>query len=150
MSLKGHARTTILAGVLVSSCATLPSPSHRPYAFPNGAFYLPPKDREYEVIGTVKSKVNFNALDQEHSEETLCANYYNKSVDQLLREARKKGADAVIDVRSVVLLMDGRVESYPRAECSDDGEEGQVLTEAIAVRWKKPATARGAGNSGGG
>lgn len=131
-------KTWVLFGLVMGGCATLPSASHRPYTFPNQAYFLPPKDREYDVIGTVKSKVNFNALDQEHSEEALCSNYFNKAVGQLVKMAQDKGADAVVDVHTVVLLMDGRVETYPRAECSDDGEEGQVLAEALAVKWKKP------------
>lgn len=134
-------RLILVGGIVTTTtgCATLPSPSHRPFTFPKNAYFLPPKDQAYDVVGTVKSKVNYNALDQDHSEEALCSNYFNKAVGQLVKAAQEKGADAVVDVRSVVWLMDGRTETYPRPECSDDGEEGQAFVEALAVKWKKPA-----------
>ena len=50
--------------------------------------------------------------------------------------AKKQGGDAVIDLKSVVYLEDGRREMYPSAECSDDGIEGQVLCQGIAIKWK--------------
>ncbi len=68
--------------------------------------------------------------------KTLCANYYNKAVNSLVEAARRKGADAVIDVKSVVFLEDGRKEEYQTPECADDGMEGQILTQGIAVKWK--------------
>lgn len=89
----------------------------------------------YEVLGVVKSKVNFPTLDMDKSEESLCRNYFNKAVHQLLEYARKNGGDAVIDVKSVVFLVDGRQETYSTPECSDDGDEGQILTQGVAIRW---------------
>jgi hypothetical protein len=44
----------------------------------------------------------------------------------------------VIDVKSVVFLENGKSELYPSAECADDGMEGQVLSQGIAIRWKEP------------
>ena len=70
----------------------------------------------------------------------LCRNYFNKAVQDLVKFAHDAGGDAVIDVKSVVLLLDGKTEMYPRPECSDEGAEGQALVRGIAIRWKKPAT----------
>lgn len=116
----------------------MPTASHRPFKFPENAFFLPPAGKE-DVLGSVKSKVNFNSLDLEHEDEILCGNYFNKAVNDLLKAAKDKGADAVVDVRSVVYLMDGRMETFSRPECADDGDEGQVLTQGLAIRWEKPA-----------
>ncbi len=97
-------------------------------------------NRPHQTLGMVRSKVDFSNLDPNRSEELLCANYFNKSVQQLLEQAKKQGGDAVMHVRSVVFLMDGNVETYAQPECSDDGAEGQVLTQGVAVRWLKAPT----------
>ena len=91
--------------------------------------------RKYEVLGTVRSKAEFPTLDPANEEDALCANYFNKAVKDLVRRAKDKGADAVIKVSSVVFYENGRMESFPRPECSDDGEEGQVLVQGNAIKW---------------
>lgn len=73
----------------------------------------------------------------EHEEKELCRNHFNKAVQDLLKLARKNGAEGIADVKSVVFLYDGRTELYPTPECSDDGEEGQVLLQAVAFRYAK-------------
>ena len=52
-----------------------------------------------------------------------------------MKLAKKNGGEAVIDLKSVVMLFDGKVEQYPQPECSDDGSEGQVAVRGIAIRW---------------
>ncbi|MEK6704414.1 MAG: hypothetical protein AABZ06_01360 [Bdellovibrionota bacterium] len=124
---------TALASVF-AACATFPEPKLTRYDFPKGAFFGEQK-RAYKVIGMVKSRVDFPSLDPAHDEKILCVNYFNKSIVDLVKQAKEHGADAVIDIKSVVFLQDGRSETYGSAECSDDGEEGQVLTQGIAVKW---------------
>lgn len=115
-------------------CASLPEARHTWQKWPPNAFLNKPK-RPYEVVGTVRSKVEFQSLDANNEESTLCRNYFNKAVKKLLEYAKDKQADAVIEVRSVVFLMDGKVELHPRAECADDGAEGQVLAQGTAIKW---------------
>ncbi|MBN22194.1 MAG: hypothetical protein CL678_13015 [Bdellovibrionaceae bacterium] len=126
----------ILSG-LMGGCASLPEPSITPYAFPKENVYIDQPVRKYESLGSVRSKVNYPSLNMNWSEKRLCENHYNKSVRDLLKYAKKAGADAVMMIRSVVFLVDGRKELYRSPECSDDGEEGQILTQGIAIRWKK-------------
>lgn len=117
------------------ACTTLPKITHKKYSFPDGKAYLSEPSRPYEKLGVVRSKVNYPTLDPDSDETRLCPNYFNKSVGELVKFAEEKGANAVIQVKSVVFLIDGRREVYPQPECSDDGSEGQVLTEGIAVKW---------------
>lgn len=126
----------ILILILPLGCSSLPSVKHSWHKFPEGKAFIGEPKKPYETLGIVRSEVNFPTLDPENSEERLCQNYFNKGVTQLVEYAKKQGGDAVIDVKSVVFLMDGRSEVYPKAECSDDGGEGQVLVRGIAVRWK--------------
>jgi hypothetical protein len=126
-----------------AACTTLPTPKHDKFRFPKDAYIDPPPNREFVALGTVNSsKVNFVSLDPNYEESQLCRNYYNKAVAELVKFAKAKGADAVINVRSVVFLEDGRVETYKTPECSDDGGEGQILARGTAVRWKpaQPST----------
>lgn len=91
--------------------------------------------RPYKKLGQVRTKVNYNTLDWIHEEDQLCRNYYNKGVHDLVKRAQDQGADAVIDIQSVVFNdLDGE-ETYPTPECSDDGQEGQILLQGIAVKW---------------
>lgn len=135
----------VWAGALVSvlgaaGCSRLHKAKHTYYSFPKEAQVGVP-ERAYTGIGQVKSRVDFpTIMDSEAAVDTeddrLCKNYFNKAVIDLVHRAKEKGADAVIDVKSVVFLQDGRQETYPRAECADDGAEGQVLVQGAAVRWK--------------
>jgi hypothetical protein len=129
----------IAALVTLGACTTLPKPKHDKFRYPKDAYVETPK-RAYVPVGTVRSKVNFTSLDPNHEETELCKNYYNKAVAELVKFAHAKGADAVIDVKSVVFLEDGRVETYKTPECSDDGGEGQILAQGTAIRWKPEST----------
>lgn len=113
----------------------MPEPKHVWKTFPEGAFLgKPPKP--YQSLGVVRSKINFQTLDPNHDEVMLCKNYFNQAARKLLEIARSKGADAVIEVKSVVFTMDGKSELFSTPECSDDGAEGQILAQGTAVRWK--------------
>ena len=128
--------------ILLEGCSSLPSEKHEHFRFPENKVYIEEpqgKDlgRAYEKIGWVKSKASWSTLDQEANDGRLCKNYFNKASRDLLKEALKAGADAVIKVRSVVLLMDGKLEYHSTPECSDDGEEGEVLLQGIAIKFKQ-------------
>jgi hypothetical protein len=120
----------------VSGCAThLPDPKVTRYSFPKGKAYVGDVKRPYSKLGQVRTKVNFNTLDWIHEEDQLCRNYYNKAARDLVERAKDQGADAVIDVRSVVFTEFGGAETFTTPECSDDGQEGQILLQGIAVKW---------------
>ena len=116
----------------------MPTPQHKSYRFPSGKAFVEGVKRPYRVVGLVRAKVNFPSLDPMHEESDLCKNYYYKAVKDLVSSAVEKDADAVIEVRSVVFLADGRKETYSTPECSDDGLEGQILVQGLAVKWEKP------------
>jgi hypothetical protein len=40
----------------------------------------------------------------------------------------------------VVFLADGRRETFDRPECTDDGEEGDVLVQGVAIQWVRTKT----------
>lgn len=127
----------VLCVVSVSACSTLPEVRHEKYKFPEGrAFLEDVKDRPYEKLGLVRARVDFPTLDPNRDLASLCPNYYNKAVNDLVKTAREKGGDAVLVVRSVVFLEDGRTEAYAQPECSDEGAEGQILVQGVAVKWK--------------
>lgn len=130
--------TFCLCLVEVLGCSGDPaSPTVKHYDFPKGVAFLNEPKRLYDKLGVVRTKVNFQSLDVNHDEDMLCRNYYNKAVSDLVKRSRAHGGDAVIDVQSVVFLDDGHVERYKTPECSDDGYEGQILAQGIAIRWKK-------------
>lgn len=123
--------------LLAAGCASRPAVIQHPvFSFPKESAFTDDVTRPYEVLGQVRARVDFPSLDSNREIEDLCKNYFHKGVRQLVKFAREKGGDAVIGVRSIVFLEDGRREEYPRAECSDDGAEGQLLAQGIAVRWK--------------
>ena len=119
-------------------CSSMPTPEHKSYRYPTGKAFVEAVKRPYRVIGMVRAKVNFPTLDPMHEESDLCKNYYFKAVKDLVSSASEKEADAVLEVRSVVFLADGRKEVYSTPECSDDGLEGQILVQGLAVQWEKP------------
>jgi hypothetical protein len=123
--------------LLGSACSTLPTIKHKDYPFPSEKAFIGNVNRPYKTLGLVRSKVNYQSLDPAREENDLCKNYYNKSVTDLVKMAKDKGGDAVIDVKSVVFFDGGVHELHTTAECSDDGLEGQVLTQGIAVAWIK-------------
>ncbi len=134
----GFARLAAAIAVIGGfSCATLPEPKYKKYAFPEGEAFVDRKPaRKYKVLGPVRVRVNYSSLNPDHEEQDLCRNYYNKGAKDLVKRAHRdlKG-DAVIDVRSVVYFMDGKSKRYPTPECADDGNEGQVLMEGQAIRY---------------
>ncbi len=117
-------------------------PKHTSYKFPTNDAFVEPVTRAHHRVGTVKSKVDFPSLDVANDEQTLCRNYYNKAVADLVKLARAQGADAVVDVRSVVFYENGTSELFKTPECSDDGREGQILAQGIAVKWGSAAPTR--------
>jgi hypothetical protein len=127
--------------VFLAACSTLPTPKMTRYKWPKDA-YIGEPDKPYEKLGLVRTRIEYPSLDPTREEGTLCKNYFAKAASDLVVRARKVGGDAVIDVRSAVFLFDGRAETYPSAECSDDGQEGQVLAQGIAVKWRKPGDPR--------
>jgi hypothetical protein len=128
-------KVAFLTLLLVGACSSVPTPKHRKYSFSEDV-YVSNVKRPYIVLGQVRTKVDFPSLDPNSEERDLCRNYYNKASQDLLKRAKDVHADAVIDAKSVVFLEDGRMETYPSPECSDDGEEGQVLLQGIAIKWK--------------
>jgi hypothetical protein len=111
------------------------------YSFPKDtAIVGDAKGRHYEKLGTVRTRVDFNSLDPTHEERTLCNNYFNKAVRDLVKQAKEQGGDAVIDVKSIVFYDDGQSKTFTTAECSDDGQQGQVLAQGIVVKWKPMPT----------
>jgi hypothetical protein len=127
--------------LLAAGCATsLPAERHSPHAFPQADVYVeqplgPHLNQPVKPLGWVRTRVRFPTLEQDVNNAALCRNYYNKAAGQLLKEARKVGADAVIQVRSVVLLFSGQMQEFPTPECSDDGAEGEILLKGIAVKY---------------
>ncbi len=135
-------RTTAIFSLLyLVSCASLPEERHERYSFPAKNVYpeLPTGEnlnRPYETLGWVRSRAAYPTMEQMDTNQPLCRNYYNKAAQNLLKEAKKAHGEAVIQVRSVVLLLDGKVEEHVTPECSDDGAEGEVLLRGIAIRYK--------------
>lgn len=121
---------------IATSCTSSPSkPAYKKHSFPQEGVFVGDVKRPYEKLGLVRWRENYMTLDEDHDEDILCKNYYNRAVRSLLAEAKKQRADAVIDVKSVTFLIDGRVETHATAECSDEGAEGQVLVQGVAVKW---------------
>lgn len=121
------------------ACASAPAePKFQKFTFPKNAF-VGDVQRPYVALGPVRSKIDYQSLDFNREERELCRNYYNRAVRDLVKFAKRQGADAVVDVKSVTFLLDGRTEMHATPECSDDGGEGQVLTQGIAVKWKENA-----------
>lgn len=132
----------MMASLVVGCATTLPEPKMPKFAFPKGRAFVGDVKRPYKKLGQVRAKVNYNTLDWLHEEDQLCRNYYNKGVKELVEIAHKQGADAVIDVESVVFSDITGGQTFPTPECSDDGDEGQILVQGIAVKWVEPAKKR--------
>lgn len=93
-------------------------------------------DRPYEKLGLVKSRSDYMTVGADDDEVGLCKNYFNDSVRKLVDLAKEQGGDAVIQVRSVVYLLSGKSETFPRAECAEENGESQNLAMGIAIKWK--------------
>ncbi len=128
--------------IMINGCATsLPEERHSTYHFPDKAVFVEEPTgeylgRPYEVLGWVRTRAHFPTMEQDPNSQKICNNYYNKAARDLLKEAKKPGGEAVIKVRSVVMLLDGKTEEHATAECSDDGAEGEILLRGIAIKWK--------------
>jgi hypothetical protein len=136
MGLKTYLLSFLLGSITFWGCSTLPATKFKHYTFPYKDAIRGNTPRPYQTLGMVRAKIDYPSLDDSHEEKELCKNYFNKAVTDLVAMAKKKGGDAVIDIKSVVFLEDGRRETYPTAECSDDGLEGQILAQGIVVKWK--------------
>lgn len=136
--IRAGAKVLALFSFGLASCSSVPEAKFTKYEFPKGAFLGAPQKRPYEKLGQVRGKVNYNSLDAKHEEAALCRNYYNKAVSDLIKKAKEQGGNAVIDVKSVVFLLDGQHEIHSDPQCSDDGAEGQILVQGIAIKWIKP------------
>ena len=129
--------------LLLAACSTsLPEEHHKVFPFPEKHVYVelptgPDANRPYETLGWVRTKVHYPTMEQDPNNLGLCRNYYNKGAAQLLKEAKKVGGEAVVQIRSVVMMMDRTVQEYPTPECSDDGAEGEILLKGIAIKFKK-------------
>ena len=134
-SLEGFALVALAA--LAAGCVSSPTPKQTIHEFPAGAAFVEDVERPFKRLGMVRSKVDFPSLDPNWEEPALCKNYYNKAVSDLVKFAKDKGADAVIEVRSVVFYENGKSDLHKTPECSDDGREGQILAQGIAVKWLK-------------
>ncbi|MBS1960294.1 MAG: hypothetical protein JST80_12525 [Bdellovibrionales bacterium] len=136
----------LISTLILTACATsLPKERHLSYFFPDHEVYVdkPTGKRfgqTFKPLGWVKTKVRWPTMEQAPNDQSLCRNYYNKGAAQLFDEGEKVGADAVIQVRSVVLLLNGQMQEYPTPECSDDGAEGEILMKGIAIRYDPTPT----------
>ncbi len=124
-----------------SACTTVPENKIIWHRWPKGVFHGVP-ERQFEKLGQVRTRIEYNSLDFENDESKLCKNYFNKAADDLLKRAKKVGADAVIDVKAVIFQIDGKTETFDSPECTDDGVEGQVLAQGVAIRWKRSANGK--------
>ena len=61
---------------------------------------------------------------------------FSGRVALMITQAKKAKGDAVIKIRSVVILLDSKTEEHETPECSDDGAEGEILMRGIAIKWK--------------
>ncbi len=125
-----------LAAGAIGACATLPDVKFTKFSFPKESVFVGDVERPYKEMGNVKAKVNFQTLDPNHDEKEICKNYYNRAAMDLLDKAKARGAQAVIKVQSVTFLNNGKVETADTPECFDDGEEGQILLQGVAVKWE--------------
>jgi hypothetical protein len=119
---------------VVFSCSTLPDVPYEKFSYPKGVYSGKPK-RPYKVLGEVKARVEFPTLDMNREEDRLCENYFKKALTDLLKYAKDAGGDAVVEAKSVTFLLGGKMETHDKAECSDDGADGQILARGFAIKW---------------
>lgn len=118
------------------SCTTLPEPKLERHKFPARNAFVEPVKFAYTALGSVRARRDFSTLDPVHDEGDICKNAYNGAVQELVKTAHAKGGDAVINVKSIVFYEGGKSEVYKTAECSDEGDSGQVLVQGVAVKYK--------------
>ncbi len=134
---------------LLAACASTGSKSMEPPVvdgplLPKGVFFgAPPyKHKTLGIVRTTREYPTLNVGMTEALEQAYCRKAFAEAVRELLRLAKANGADGVADVHSVVYLADGRRETFDRPECTDDGEEGDVLVQGVAIQWVR--TGKGA------
>jgi hypothetical protein len=125
----------LAAATVLQACSSVPEPKVTWYKFPKRA-YLGVPDRPFSKLGQVRTRIAYSTLNFDVDENLLCKNYFNKAAVDLVKRAKEVGADAVIDVRSVVFQMDGKTQTFDSPECVDDGAEGQILAQGVAIKWK--------------
>lgn len=128
---------------MFTGCSSMSQPKPPPVPvlegplLPKGAFFGEPPYR-YKSVGVVRATKEYPTLNiemTEELEEAYCKKAFAEAVRELLQSAKANGADGVADIHSVVFLADGRRETYDRPECTDDGEEGDVLVQGVAIQW---------------
>jgi hypothetical protein len=130
---------------LAGGCASLPDSQYQKIPFPKKHAHLsetPPFPAE--ILGVVRAKISFPTTDPEHELEELCLSAFNQGAHDLIKKAKKtyKTATDVIGIQSIVFFLDGTKKAYPQAECSDDGNEGQVLMQGQAIAPLPPSNLR--------
>jgi len=143
---------SIVTAVVMAACASTAPKSQKassepPRLLPSGVYFGDP-GRPYQVVGTVRTWKEFaTSLDDSFNEQEMqrrCNQAFFDASTKLLGIARENGGEAVMDVRSVIFLADGRKEYHPRAECSEDGEEGEALVQGTAIKWTAAPRAKAA------
>jgi hypothetical protein len=151
MSIRSVFQNSLPAAVLVAaalffSCSSAPTgkksaEAQRP--LPAGVTFDDGGGRPYQKVGTVRAWQEFKTeLDESFDDKEFqrrCRQAFREAAAKVLKIAQEHGGEAVIQVRSVVFLADGRKEYLPSAECADDGDAGEALVEGMAVRWTGPA-----------
>ena len=110
------------------------------------AVYFGKPPYKYKGLGVVRASKTFSTLNLEMTDEieaAYCKKVFVDAVNELLQLSKTNGGDGVADVHSVVFLADGRQESFDRPECTDDGEEGEVLVQGVAIKWVRTAAQPG-------
>ena len=110
------------------------------------AVYFGKPPYKYKGLGVVRASKTFSTLNLEMTDEieaAYCKKVFVDAVNELLQLSKTNGGDGVADVHSVVFLADGRQESFDRPECTDDGEEGEVLVQGVAIKWVRSASQPG-------
>ncbi|NDD90764.1 hypothetical protein EBZ37_01580, partial [bacterium] len=109
----------------LSACASAPKSNSQPEDWvlrptPEGVFMGKP-ERAFKTVGTVRTWQGFpTSLDDSFTETEFnrrCRKAFYEASGKLLGIAREHGAEAVVEVNSVVFLADGRKEYHPKAEC---------------------------------
>jgi hypothetical protein len=145
----------LVAAAVFSGCAS--APPAKKGAEPSkllsaGVSFDDGAGRPYQKVGTVRAWQEFKTeLDESFDDKEFqrrCRLAFRDAAAKVLKIAQENGGEAVIQVRSVVFLADGRKEYVAAPECADDGDEGEALVEGIAVRWTGPAPLQKAAPSG--
>ena len=109
---------------------------------PKGVLFGKPPYK-YKGLGVVRASKTYATLNLEMTDEledAYCRKVFAEAARELLQIAKANGGDGVADVHSVIFLADGRRETFDRPECTDDGEEGEVLAQGVAIKWIRSAS----------